>query len=346
MAAERNQVIESHYLHTVEGLFFAVKGLVHPPDRFAACLRYAPDPDGERQSQGVRYRRLYHFPEQEALLRDRYPDYLAFDPMCGVTLQSVPRGCVARVYDPRVRLDELRGQSSRDPLAGDAVAFATLLERAAGIAPHAVGISGSLLIGLHTTASDLDVTVYGKETGWAVQRSLRRILDAGDHPELSRLAAQGVRALYAERVADTRMGFDDFVASERHKVNQGVFRSRPYFLRFVPAPDEIAEQYGDYRYSPAGRAELLATVSEASESLFTPCRYAVDEIHFPGGQGPAAVREIVSFRGRFCEQAEAGDRVLARGMLERVEPRDGRAAWHRLLLGNEVEDIMIVRRNT
>ena len=36
---QTNPIIESHYLETREGLFFAVKGLVHPPDRFQS-LRF------------------------------------------------------------------------------------------------------------------------------------------------------------------------------------------------------------------------------------------------------------------------------------------------------------------
>jgi len=51
--------------------------------------------------------------------------------------------------------------------------------------------------------------------------------------------------------------------------------------------------------------------------------------------------EIISFRGRFCEQAVAGDLVRAWGTLERVETRDG-YAWCRLLLGNHTDDTMLV----
>ncbi|MBI4757952.1 MAG: hypothetical protein HY783_02970, partial [Chloroflexi bacterium] len=53
--------------------------------------------------------------------------------------------------------------------------------------------------------------------------------------------------------------------------------------------------------------------------------------------------EIVSFRGRFCEQAQAGDIVRALGTLEQVQARDGRT-WYRLLLGNHPEDAMLARR--
>ncbi|MEE4274289.1 MAG: hypothetical protein V2J16_00255, partial [Thermoleophilia bacterium] len=47
---------------------------------------------------------------------------------------------------------------------------------------------------------------------------------------------------------------------------------------------------------------------------------------------PVALREIVSFRGRFADQAREGERVRARGTLERGLPRSG-APFARLVVG-------------
>src|SRR5512145_2772289 len=89
---------EGYYLETGEGLFFAVKGLAHPPDRWIAVLRYIPDAEkGERLKNGVLYRRMYHFDEQEQWLQATYPQYLAFDPSFNAMLQSVPRTSVQRI---------------------------------------------------------------------------------------------------------------------------------------------------------------------------------------------------------------------------------------------------------
>ena len=338
---QTSPIVESHYLETHEGLFFAVKGLVHPPDRFLGCLRYAPDPKGDRHTAGHRYRRLYHFAEQEQFLQAEYPHYFAFDPVCQVTLQSVPRTSVQRVYDPRQYLQALL-RSKRDPVQEDALAFAGVLQQEAHISWNGLGISGSLLIGLHTPRSDLDVTVYGTQAGWAVHGALKQLLASGAGP-IRKFDQQGVETLYAERVADTRMSFDDFVRTEKDKVTQGQFRGRPYFVRFLREPAETDESYGDFYYTPTGRAGIQATVTAASESIFTPCRYQLAAAQSVEGTSVKDVAEIVSYRGRFCEQARAGDLIQARGTLERVQAKDGRV-WHRLLLGNHPDDIMLTRR--
>jgi len=53
------------------------------------------------------------------------------------------------------------------------------------------------------------------------------------------------------------------------------------------------------------------------------------------------ITEINSFRGRFCEQAIKGEKVLVEGKLERVSYKD-KEIYFRILLGAEVQDKMII----
>jgi predicted nucleotidyltransferase len=73
-------------------------------------------------------------------------------------------------------------------------------------------------------------------------------------------------------------------------------------------------------------------VTDDGDAIFTPCRYGVAAVTFARGAPVDDLRAVVSFRGRFSDQAQAGERIEARGSLERVEPRDG-PAYHRLVVG-------------
>jgi predicted nucleotidyltransferase len=337
-------VVESFYLETLDGLFFAVKGLEHPPDRFIAILRYAPDPeDGDRKKNGKSYRRFYHFAEQERLIRTAYPQYLADDPVFGTTLQSVPRSLVQQIYDPRHGLRKLAQSPAGKDIKEDAAAFAGLLQRETGVPWTGLGITGSLLIGLHHELSDLDVVVFGTGNCQKVYQALGRLLDAESETDVRRLDPRSVEELYAQRLADTRMDFRDFVNAERYKVNQGSFRKRTYFIRFVKEAREAGGIYGHLRYTPLGRMAITASVADAREAIFTPCRYLLSGARSLEGQQLPDLNEIVSFRGRFCEQARTGESVMAAGTLERVENSRG-DAWRRLLLGNSPEDTMVAWR--
>lgn len=332
-------VLEGHYLETVEGLFFAVKGSVHPPDRYIACLRYIPwAGKGERRKGDTGYRRVYDWAEQERFLEGSYPQYLAADPLFHQVLQSVPRERVRRIYDPRARLEELRATGGGDPVEGDALGFASLLLQEAGVDGRALGLSGSLLIGLHTDRSDLDLVVYGTENCWAVHRALRKLRAAGGPVEP--LDAQELAALYVSRGASAFCSPQAYAKYERAKAMQGLYRGRPYFIRFLKDPAELDERYGDRVYTPLGPAAIEATVVDARDSIFTPCGYRVTQVRILEGPHVEPLTEIVSFRGRFCEQAREGDRVRALGMLERIEAATGEV-WHRLLLGNSGDDFLL-----
>jgi uncharacterized protein len=340
MTRFQSQPVESFYLETKEGLYFAVKGLVHPPGRIFSVLRYAPDPQGDRKKDALNYKRLYHFPEQLRILEDRYPQYLAYDQFSELVQQSVPLPSVQRIYDPRGWLQAISAAPDRDRLQEDACAFCELLAQAADVSLEHLGVSGSLLIGLHTPQSDLDITVHGEQACRAVHKALQGLLDSHAVRDLSRFDRQGFQQLYAERVQDTHMDFDAFIALEKRKSFQGLFRGRIFFVRFIKEPHEIGESYADRRYKPLGQAGILATVTGEAGAIFTPCFYPLDDVRFLQGIPVDSLCEIVSFRGRFCEQARLGERVYAFGTVERVQTRQGRA-WHRLILGNRPEDHMI-----
>jgi predicted nucleotidyltransferase len=342
--AQPREPKESFYLETKNGWFFAVKGLEHPPDRWIAVLRYVPDPErGDRKKKNIRYRRLYHFDEQAQLIREAQPQYMAFDTMLQTTLQSVPKSLVRRVYDPGRKLEELFRSGAESKIEEDAGAFAGLLQREASVRAPSLGITGSLLIGLHTEHSDLDMVVFGTHPCKRVYRALRRLLDGSWNPDLRRLNAGEIQDLYASRAADACMSFNDFAGMEKRKVNQGSFRDRTYFIRFVKELHEAGGSYGDLQYAPLKRAKITARIADDQESIFTPCRYLISDVCNADNSPLPNVNEIVSFRGRFCEQARVGEFVVAAGTLERVQDHRG-DAWHRLLLGNSREDTMVVRR--
>jgi predicted nucleotidyltransferase len=241
-----------------------------------------------------------------------------------------------------MRLRELLQVQAPTKIEQDAAAFALLLAEKSEVDQQALGITGSLLIGLHTEKSDLDLAVFGKRDGMKIFQALRELLDSGSHSDLSRLDKRGMEELYIQRVADTQMAFEDFMRLESRKVNQGRFRQRTYFIRFVQEAHEAGERYGDRSYTPMGRASISASVSDDSEAIFTPCKYGIAEVHSMDGGSLTEVKEVVSFRGRFCEQARVGESIVASGTLERVQTSRGDVS-HRLLLGNFPQDTLVVQ---
>lgn len=328
-------------METRDDLLFTVKGLVHPPSRIVAYLRYVPDERGSRKRGGKRYRRVYRFEEQEELLRARWPGYIIDEPMFGVRLQAVPADAVHLVRDPRSYLQHLVKRGPADALEDTALHLVSLVRRAAGIRSSALGLSGSMLLGLHTTSSDIDLVVYGELESRAVHEALGCLLQDELSP-VSRPNDKELESIYEMHSVETPLSFADFARAQIRKVNEGSYAGWPYFVRFVKLPEQVADRYGNPRYESLGLATIRARVLDDAEAIFTPSSYKVGDVAVLEGVGSDNLCEIVSLRGRFADQVKAGDLVVARGHLERVMPRRI-GVWSRLMVGAKLGDYLMGR---
>lgn len=331
-------IVEGFFVEDVDGLIFDVKGLLHPPDRVIAYLRYFPDLGGDRERGGVKYRKVYSLAERDAILKAKKPSYLYFDPVFGMFLEGVPRNEIARIYDPREKLRNLvRGERSR--LEEAAVSLALEVAKTAGIPLSALGVSGSILVDLAGAGSDVDIVVFGEKNSRKAYEALGDLMAEGRL--VKAYDETGLRKLYEFRFKDTVMSYEDFVWSERRKHMSGTVMGYDFFVRFVKFPEEYGERYGERRYKPLGSALVKGVVVDDSDAIFTPCRYVLDAVEVLDGVKKPVV-EIFSLRGRFSDQAREGEEVLARGKVEAVSSESGE--YFRLVVGGERGDFLIVRR--
>jgi predicted nucleotidyltransferase len=102
------------------------------------------------------------------------------------------------------------------------------------------------------------------------------------------------------------------------------------------------ESNGDICYKNAGYAKITATITDDTEALFTPCTYKIENVTVEEGEKLEPISEIVSFRGRFCEQAQKGETVTAQGKVEYVTDKRKDQTYYRIILGNQPADYMVL----
>jgi predicted nucleotidyltransferase len=335
---------EGDLIKTENHVIFDVKGLVHPPNKVIAFPRYIPSPHGKRRSQEDLYGKIYSLSERFKFLEQNMPNLIVHDPVFDETLCGVPINTIKKHYKPIEKLRLLRTSHKLGGLERKAVQLAEALKEAADIPWSAIGISGSVLVGLYTSKSDIDPVVYGVENCRRAYAALENLLkdDASKFKPYSRGELQ---ALFDFRSKDTIMSFEDFAQVEWRKAFQGMFDGTDYFVRFVKDWSQVSEQYGDVCYKNSGYAKITATTADDSEALFTPCTYRIETVTVAEGAKLEPIREIVSFRGRFCEQARKGEAVTAQGKVERVTNMKTGKEYYRIILGNKPADYMVLSRS-
>jgi predicted nucleotidyltransferase len=327
---------EGDFVESSDGLLFDVKGLLHPSDRVVAYLRYYPDNRGTRSRDGVRYVKVYDLTKRRLLLEKRWPRYLYYDAMQGRELQGVPKDSILALHMPKLRLAALLHSRRKDALEANATRLVKVLAQESVLPLDCFGISGSLLVGLHRQDSDLDIIVYGSTAAKHVQRALFNLIEGNRIFHVYR--PRDLKRLYLRRDLRKALTYRDFEMQEHRKLFQGRFLSHEYFVRCVKNWREITERYGHARCVPMGECAVSADVAGDEESLLTPCRYVLERVEVLEGDPDCTPREVVSFRGRFAEQARKGEHVFARGRLERVG--SDVLEYYRLVVGEGPKDVL------
>lgn len=296
------------FFETKEGWIFAVADYSHPHG-LRSLLRYVPDSEGEREADGRRYRKM-DFDESFLFLRRERPDYVK-------DLHVVPEGDVQRHYLPSAGLKSVAEQDQRVKM------IACLLARSQ-VPWSEMGITGSMLVGLHGPASDIDFVVYGP-WWWRARKALAEAKAKGEVQDMDEATWMKI---YSKRRPE--IGFDEFVLHEKRKGNRGMISGTYFDLLFTRSWREI-EAAPPGPGKALGRRKITARVTNADFSFDSPAIFKVDHDE---------VKEILCYSHTYAGQALPGEIVEAAGVLEESAggprlvvgtTREARGEWIRSL---------------
>lgn len=324
------------YVETIEGMFFTVVGNVHPISHVIAYLKYVPSPYGKwgRERKFERALPYYTVPmllDTINYLKQHHPHYVTFFNELGVEMSAVPLNRVLKHYCPELRLQEMI-EKPKDQLEAMAIDLAQVVADEAGIRIEDLGVTGSLLIGIHQPFSDIDLVVYGRESAMKVRDALLR---------LYKEPKRGIKELPKERfeeLLERRQRF--FYLSRREaeiicsrKWNRGFFKGKDFSIHPVKREDEVKEVFGEFVYKPIGLATIRGVVVDSSESIFMPSRWFVEDVESISGLNVEGLTELCSYEGLYIGVVHEGEEFEARGKVEAVYRR-GRLSHYRLLIGS------------
>ncbi|NHI83243.1 MAG: hypothetical protein EAX81_02925 [Candidatus Thorarchaeota archaeon] len=325
--------IEGFFIVTNEGLIFEVKGNVQPKDRIIAYLRYIPDEKGNRISNnGMKYRKVYEFAEREEFLRQYYPQYLWNSEIHGRVIQAVPVDSIAFVLNPVDSMRQMRNMKHQMSQSQNAAReLAEILVETADIDWSSIGITGSHLVGLETSASDIDLVVYGS---FSARKLYSRLHTGHTIPSIMKYRGEQLEKHLRFRWARLPKWMTKLRKIESEKCLQGLFSSYEFYIRAVKLPNEMDWSFYDLFFESKGEHVVEGRVLSDLDSIFTPCVYSIECVEF------ADLQYLVSYRGRFAEHVKKGMKIQAKGMLEMVMDNSGKK-YMQLVLGERPSDYLV-----
>ncbi|MDL2261098.1 DNA polymerase subunit beta [Methanimicrococcus sp. OttesenSCG-928-J09] len=289
---------------TKDGLIFSVPDYFHPSEGIRSILRYIPDENGPRlrKSTQKRYRKA-GFEESFDYLKKNHPSWVS-------DVAVVPRSEISEILKPETVVSEIISGKRDFP---SALSLIRRFENA-GIPIESMGISGSLLPGLENEESDIDFMVYGND--WQKAKEALAAMkkeDSGKTAEfkISELDDEMWQTVYKKRKSP--FSFEDFLAHEIRKGNRGMLigannDKNVYFdLLFARSENQIKFHEPIRRGKDTEKTEIEAVVTNADFAFDSPAIYLIDHPAFD---------EIYSYTHTYAGQAEAGEKIRARGMVE------------------------------
>ena len=274
------------FIITKDDWIFAVADYFHP-NGIRSTFRYVPDENGERELDGIRYKK-YDFDVAFEFMRENRPEWVQ-------DVHVVPENEVKRLLHPNDCIPQLVETDHRV-----AVIVKTLQD--AGIPLSQMGVTGSLLPGLQNETSDVDFVVYGKD--WFIAR------DAIAAAKSKGNIIEDIDDAMWQRIYDKRIpeiSFDEFILHEKRKGNRGMVDGTYFDLLFVRDWDQINEPM--QRGKDVGIMKIEATVTNADFAFDSPSVYKVDH---------EEIDHVLSYTHTYAGQALVGEVIEAQGMVEQV----------------------------
>jgi predicted nucleotidyltransferase len=181
----------------------------------------------------------------------------------------------------------------------------------------------------HPDFSDLDFTVYGRRNTETLRETLRDMYGASKQNLVNEFD-ECMKWAKGRHWNFRKICIEEFCQCCRRKMIYAIYRpekaSRDFKVEFEPVRDwsEICEQYdSDSRIRPIGWTRLIAEVLEDSDSFFIPSIYPIEVKKILSGLNAGPIERITSYVEEFRGQAEAGEKILVEGNLEKVTDSKG-----------------------
>lgn len=304
------------FISTSDGVFFAVVDNQVENDRVLCVPRYFLQDKTFIKYNGI---------PSDLLQFENLSVYSFFSKRLGVRLHGVPLKSIQTHYKPRQKvLDILNAPPKEDILIIKAIHWLKTMIHC-GLPLQHIGLTGSTLIGAHSTHSDLDFVLYDRNAFHQAREIIRSEIASR---KLEGLSLAHWRESYERRGCS--ITFEEYLWHENRKWNKGTIEGSKFDITLVSM--DIPVNIGPVQ--KCGLAMLRARVTDDQYAFDYPALYRIDH---------PEVKEVLSFTQTYVGQAVIGETIEISGILENTD-----SGQRRIVVGSSREapgEYIRVRRN-
>ena len=324
-----------YFIETKDNLFFAVNTYYHPKDKIIAFLRYVPCEEGDRERNGIHYKKV-NSKEAYEYLEKYHPDYLFYWNVENKKMMGVPVDDILEVHSPIARLNEILNDNSDNKYYEKVKLLANTFHDDAGISYDNMGITGSTLAGLEREDSDIDFIVFGLDNNKKA-RKLYGKLKNDDSSVLDKISGEYWNRVYHKRIKDDSMSFDEFVWYESRKNNRGLIKGTLFDILSTRNPSDI-DFNESVHYKQIGSMKIKCQIVDDEQSYDTPAIYSIGNIEILDGPY-VNIENIISFTHTYTGIVKNNENVIASGVCEEVSYQDSEEKSYNIIIGTTRESI-------
>lgn len=329
------KLLPRFFIQTKDNLFFAVNSYHHPESHYVAFLRYVPSDDGERELDGVRYKKVGSNEAYNYILKN-HPDYLFDWNVEDKKMMGVLKKDVVKVYSPIECLRNIINSEDDNKLFSKIRLLSAVFHENTGISYDNMGVTGSTILGLQDNiTSDIDFIVFGAKNHRKAVDFFSKVKN-DENFVLDSISGNYWKQVYEKRIKDDTMSFEEFVWYESRKNNRGLIKGTLFDILFTKTPDEVEDE-SDISFKPLEKITIKCKIKDDNESYDTPAIYHVSNVEILNGEYKN-IEKIVSYTHTYTGIVKNNEEIIASGVCEEVTHNDLTKSYN-LVVGTTRESL-------
>jgi len=214
---------------------------------------------------------------------------------------------IIRIFDPQEMAKAIyKGEiQASDQIIADAKRIIDVAIECFGIDIKDIGIEGSILLGCYKKSSDVDMIIYGRESGLNVVDNFENLKK---YPEIHLYDMSDIDLIFSRRYKYRSFTTNSELLDQEKRRTVGLINNRRFWMQPILFEDNPEQKHSNRKIYRTGIIEDVFEITDDHDAKFWPAFYE-------GKNDSHGSIQIECYDPIYMNQAAKGDKILVRGNL-------------------------------